>query len=47
MGLLQPLSIAKGHWKRIGMDFITNLPASKSGHYGIVTFVDHMTKRAN
>ena len=46
MGLLQPLSIAKGRWQRIGINFITNLPVSGSAHDCIVTFVDHMTKRA-
>jgi hypothetical protein len=47
MGLLQPLPIAKGRWQRIGIDFITDLPISGNGHDCIVTFVDHMTKRAH
>jgi len=47
MGLLQPLPIAKGCWQRIGIDFITNLLISGNGHKCIVTFVDHMTKRAH
>jgi transposase InsO family protein len=47
MGLLQPLPIAKGRWQRIGIDFITDLPISGKGHDCIVTFVDHMTKRAH
>jgi len=47
MGLLQPLPIAKSRWQRIGIDFITDLPTSGNGHDRIVTFVDHMTKRAH
>jgi hypothetical protein len=47
MGLLQPLPIAKGHWQRISIDFITDLPTSRNGNDCIVTFVDHMTKRAH
>jgi putative transposase len=47
MGLLQPLSIAKGRWQRIGIDFITDLPTSENGHDCIETFVHHMTKRAH
>ena len=47
MGLLQPLPVAEGRWQRIGIDYITVLPVSGSGHYCIVTFVDHMIKRAH
>jgi len=47
MGLLQPLPIAKAHWQRIAIDFITDLPISGNGHDCIVTFVNHMTKRAH
>ena len=47
MGLLPPLPVAKGRWQRIGIDFITDLPVSGSGHNCIVMFVDHMTKRAH
>ena len=47
MGLLEPHPVAKGSWQRMGIDFITNLPVSRSGHDCIVTFVDHMTKRAH
>jgi len=46
MGLLQPLPIAKGHWQRIGIDFITDLPISGNDNDWIVTFGKHMTKRA-
>jgi len=47
IGLLQPLPIAKGRWQRIGIDFIPELPTSGNGHNCIVTFVDHMMKRAH
>jgi len=47
MHLLQPLPIARGHWQRIGIDFITDLPISGNGHDCIVTFLHHMTKRAH
>jgi len=47
MGLLQPLPVAKGRWQRIGIDYITDLPISGSGHDCIAIFVDHMTKRAH
>ena len=47
IGLLQPLPIAKGRWQRIGNDCITDLPIWGNGHDCIVTFVDHMTKRAH
>jgi len=47
MGLLQPLPVAEGRWERNGIDFITDLLVSGSGHDCIVTFVDHMTKRAH
>jgi hypothetical protein len=43
MCLLQPLPVAEVRWQRIGIDFITNLPVSSSGHDCIVTFIDHMT----
>jgi len=47
MGLLQPLPVVEGRWKRIGIDYIPDLPVSGSGHNCIVTFVDHMAKRAH
>jgi len=47
MGLLHQLPIAKGHSQRMTIDFITDLPVSGIGHDCIVTFVDHMTKRAH
>ena len=47
MGLLQPLPTAKGHWQRFGIDFLTDLPVSGSGHNCIETFVNPLTKRAH
>jgi hypothetical protein len=47
MGLLQPLPIAQRRWQRIGVDFITDLPESSSGNDCIITFIDHLTKRAH
>jgi len=47
MRLLLPLPITKGHWQRIGIDFISDLPTSENGHNCIVTFVNHMTKKAH
>jgi len=47
MGILQPLPVAEGRWQRIGIDFITDLPVSGSGHDCIVTCVDHMTNSAH
>ena len=44
-GLQQTLPIAKGHWQRMGINFITDLQVSGNGHNRIVTFVDCMTKR--
>jgi hypothetical protein len=47
MGLLRPLPIASRRWERIGVDFIVDLPETTSGNDCIVTFVDHLTKRAH
>jgi len=47
MGLLQPLPIPKGRWQRIGINVIPDVPIPGNGHVCIVTFVDHMTKRAH
>lgn len=44
---LQPLLISKGHWQRVGIDVKTDLLTSENSHNCIVTFVDHMTKRAH
>nr|AAM01007.1 Putative retroelement [Oryza sativa Japonica Group] len=44
-GLLQPLKIPEWKWEEIGMDFITGLPRTSSGHDSIWT--DGQTKRVN
>ena len=43
-GLLVPLAIPQRAWDSIGMDLITQLPVTKSGHDAIVVFVDRLTK---
>jgi hypothetical protein len=43
-GLLQPLPIPEWKWDKIGMDFITGLPRTKSGYDSIWVVVDHLTK---
>lgn len=43
-GLLQPLQIPGRPWSSISMDFITQLPKTKSGHDAILVFVDRLTK---
>nr|CAE04771.3 OSJNBa0079C19.12 [Oryza sativa Japonica Group] len=46
-GLLQPLKIPEWKWEEIGMDFITGLPRTSSGHYSIWVIVDRLTKVAH
>jgi Integrase zinc binding domain len=43
-GLLQPLPIPLRPWEQVSMDFITQLPATKTGHDAIVVFVDTFSK---
>src|SRR3954464_5582756 len=43
-GLLQPLPIPSQPWEQISMDFITQLPRTKSGFDAIVVFVDTFSK---
>nr|ABA93571.1 retrotransposon protein, putative, Ty3-gypsy subclass [Oryza sativa Japonica Group] len=43
-GLLQPLKIPEWKWEEIGMDFITGLPRTSSGHDSIWVIVDRLTK---
>lgn len=43
-GLLNPLPIPSEPWESVGMDFITGLPRTKSGHDAILVFVDRLTK---
>nr|GEU86037.1 hypothetical protein [Tanacetum cinerariifolium] len=43
-GLLQQREILKWKWKRIAMDFITELPRTRNGHDVIWVIVDRLTK---
>nr|AAQ56486.1 putative polyprotein [Oryza sativa Japonica Group] len=45
-GLLQPLKIPEWKWEEIGMDFITGLPRTSSGHDSIWV-TDGQTERVN
>jgi hypothetical protein len=47
MGLLQPHSIAKARWPRVGIAFITDLPTWETSHDSISAFIDYITKRAH
>ena len=46
-GLLQPLLILDWKWDKIGMDFITGLPRTRTGYDSIWVVVDHLTKVAH
>nr|ABA98022.1 retrotransposon protein, putative, Ty3-gypsy subclass [Oryza sativa Japonica Group] len=46
-GLLQPLQIPEWKWEEIGMDIITGLPRTSSGHDSIWVVVDRLTKVAH
>jgi hypothetical protein len=43
-GLLQPLPIPQQPWDQVSMDFIVQLPTTKSGFDAIVVFVDTFSK---
>jgi len=45
--LLQPLPILTNNWEQISMDFIVQLPKTKTGHDAIVVFVDKLSKMAH
>ena len=46
-GLLQPLPIPERKWDKLGMDFITGLPRTRSGYDSIWVVVDRLTKVAH
>ena len=46
-GLLQPLPIPEWKWDKLGMDFITGLPRTRSGYDLIWVVVDCLTKVAH
>ena len=46
-GLLQPLQILEWKWDKLGMDFITGLPRTRSGYDSIWVVVDRLTKVAH
>ena len=46
-GLLQPLPIPEWKWDKLGMDFITGLPKTRSGYDSIWVIVDRLTKVAH
>lgn len=46
-GLLQPLDIPTERWSHVTMDFIVQLPKTKSGFDAITVFVDKLTKQAH
>ena len=43
-GLLQPLPIREWKWDKLGMDFITGLPRTRSGYDSIWVVVGRLTK---
>ena len=46
-GLLQPLPIPEWKWDKLGMDFITGLPGTRSDYDSIWVVVDRLTKVAH
>src|SRR4051794_20649195 len=46
-GLLQPMPTPEWKWDKLGMDFITGLPRTKSGYDSIWVVVDCLTKVAH
>ena len=45
--LLQSLPIPEWKWDKLGMDFITGLPRTRSGYDSIWVVVDRLTKVAH
>ncbi|GMF46937.1 unnamed protein product [Phytophthora fragariaefolia] len=46
-GLLHPLEIPARRWTDIRMDFMTQLPQTRSGYDTVIVIVDRLTKRGN
>ena len=46
-GLLQPMPIPELKWDKLGMDFITGLPRTRSRYDSIWVVVDRLTKVAH
>ena len=46
-GLVQPMPIPEWKWDKLGMDFITGLPRTRSGYDSIWVVVDRLTKVAH
>ena len=46
-GLLQTLPIPEWKWDKLGMDFMTGLPRTRSGYDSIWVVVDCLTKVAH
>ena len=44
VGVLQPMPIPGRPWASVGIDFITHLPVTKSGHNAVFVAVDRCTR---
>lgn len=44
VGKLQPLPIPSSQWSSVGIDFVVQLPRTKSGYDAVCVFVDRFTK---
>jgi hypothetical protein len=44
IGLLQPLEVPSRNWEHVTMDFIMDLPKSKTGHDAILVVVEKLSK---
>ena len=47
VGTLQPLSIPKWKWDKVGMEFITGFPRTKRGNNAIFVVIDRLSKVAH